>query len=178
MSRKKDIHEENITVDVGLISKEQVDDIFINTNYDETFNMLRTFALGLKLIIIGNLPCLENFVAVTNALTSGQKSWTMTMILRKIPPYFLPILITDRTDELVNIVNKISGGTLDKSDLDKMFGVIFVQTDLDCKNPTTYYLFNDGDIDGAIDELIRGVLAKPLAIYKAHTTKRFTTEQV
>lgn len=178
MSRKKDIGEENIVTDVGLISKEQVDDIFINTSYDETFNVLRTFALGLKLIIIGNLPCLENFVAVTNALTSGQKSWTMTMILRKIPPYFLPILITDRTDELINVVNKISGGSLDKSDLDKMFGIIFVQTDFDCKNPLTYYLFNNGNIDGTIDELIRGILAKPLAIYKAHTTKRFTTEQV
>jgi hypothetical protein len=178
MPRKKDIHEEDIVSDVGLVSKEQVDDIFINTSYDETFNALRSLALGLKFIVIGNLPCLENFVAVTNALTRKQRSWTMTMILRKIPPYFLPILITDRTDELVNIVNKISGGSLDKSDIDKMFGIIFLQTDLDCKNPSTYYLFNNGDIGGTIDELIRGVLAKPLAIYKAHTTKRFTTERV
>ncbi|WP_288005839.1 hypothetical protein [Thermofilum sp.] len=178
MPRRKDIGEENIVSDVGLISKEQVDDIFINTSYDETFNALRSLVVGLKFIVIGNLPCLESFVAVTNALTREQRSWTMTMILRKIPPYFVPILITDRTDELVNIVNKISGGSLDKSDIDKMFGVIFVQTDLDCKNPTTYYLFNNGDIDGAIDELIRGVLAKPLAIYKANATKRFVTERL
>jgi hypothetical protein len=178
MSRKKDIHEEDIVSDVGLVSKEQVDDIFINTSYDDTFNALRSLALGLKFIVIGNLPCLENFVAVTNALTGKQRSWTMTMILRKIPPYFLPILITDRTDELVSIVNKISGGSLKKSDIDKMFGVIFVQTDSDCKNPTTYYFFNNGVIDEAIDGLIRGVLAKPLAIYKAHTTKRFVAERV
>ncbi|MCI4408929.1 MAG: hypothetical protein JHC26_07535 [Thermofilum sp.] len=178
MSRKKDIREENIVSDVGLISKEQVDDIFMNTNYDETFNVLRTLVLSLKFIAIGNLPCLENFVAVTNALSREQRSWTLSMILRKIPPYFLPILITDRTDELINIVNKISGDTLDKSDIDKMFGIIFIQTDFDCKKPSTYYLFNNGDIDGTIDELIRGVLAKPLAIYKAYTTKRFTTEQV
>jgi len=178
MPRKKDIGEENIASDVGLVSKEQVDDIFINTSYEDTFNALRTLALGLKFIVIGNLPCLENFVAVTNALTRGQKSWTMTMILRKIPPYFLPILITERTDELVSVVNKISGGSLDKSDLDKMFGIIFVQTDFDCKNPSTYYLFNNGDIDGTIDELVRGVLAKPLAIYKANVTKRLVTEQV
>jgi hypothetical protein len=178
MPRKKDVREEDTVSGTGLLSKEQVDDIFINTSYEDTFNTLRTLALGLKFIVIGNLPCLENFVAVTNALTRGQKSWAMTMILRKIPPYFLPMLVTERTDELVSVVNKISGGSLDKSVVDKMFGIIFVQTDSECKNPSTYYLFNNGDIDETIDELIRGVLAKPLAIYRAYATKRFVTEQV
>jgi hypothetical protein len=178
MPHKKDAREENIISDVDLISKEQVDDIFINTSYDESFNTLRTLVLSLKFLVIGNLPCLENFIAVTNALAKEPKSWSMTMILRRIPPYFMPILIADRTDELVGIINKISGDVLDKNDIDRMFGIIFVQTDLDCKNPSTYYLFNNGDIDGTIDGLIRGVLAKPLAIYKANVTKRFITERI
>jgi hypothetical protein len=173
MPRRKKGREKGIDLDAGLASKEQVNEVFMGTTYDEMFEALRTLLLSLKFLVIGNLPCIENLVAYVNAAVGGSASWTLTVIPRRVPPYFLPVAVTDKTHALIDAVNRVSGGLLSRDEADRAFGVVFIQNDLRCENPSTYFLISRGDIDAAVDTLIRGILAKPLPIYRACATERY-----
>jgi hypothetical protein len=147
-----------------LASTSRVNEVFMNMAYDEMSRMLREYLLSNKLLVVSESRCLESFVASMDYLTNGSLKWTATLLLRREPPRFLTIIILEKTDALVDALEKFFGSLLDRDDIKSMYAMLLIATEPDCKNMDVYPFFDMGDVDTNVDVLVKGFLVELHAI--------------
>ncbi|MCI4408926.1 MAG: hypothetical protein JHC26_07520 [Thermofilum sp.] len=138
----------------------RVNELFINMNYDEMSRMLREYLLNNKLLVITESRCPENFVENMNNLMHGSLKWTATLLLRREYPRFLTVIILEKSDALMNTLEKFLDSLLDRDDIKSMYAMLIIAMEPECKKMHVYPLFDMGDVDTNIDVLIRAVLVE------------------
>jgi hypothetical protein len=132
----------------------------MNITYDEMSRMLREYLLNDKLLVVSESRCLESFMANMDYLTNGSLKWTAVLLLRREPPRFLTIIILEKTDALMNALEKFLSSLLDRDDIESMYAMLLIALEPDCKYMNVYPLFDMGDVNTNIDVLIRGFLVE------------------
>jgi hypothetical protein len=133
-------------------------------SYDEMSKMLREYLLNNKLLVVSDSLCLEDFVERMDKLTNGSLKWTATLLLRREFPRFLTVIILEKTDALIDALEKCLGSVLDRDDIKSLYAMLLIAMEPECKKVNVHPLFDMGDVDTNIDILIRGFLVELHAV--------------
>jgi hypothetical protein len=161
-----------------LVPVAQVNEVLVNTTYDGLLKILREYLLSNRLFVVGDLPCLENFVTTMDILTNDSLKWTAMLLLRRKTPLFLPILVVEKTDALMDAFEKFFHPPLDRGEMESIYTMFLIATEPYCRKSKESVLFGTGDVETKVDLLIRGYLAKRIPIYTAFSTRKIAEEPV
>lgn len=119
----------------------------------------------------------ENIIEQKNQ-TNNPLKWTAMLLLRRKTPFFLPILIVDKTDALMDALKKFFQLPLDRGEMESIYVMFIITADPGCRKSEGGMLSGTEDAETKVDFLIRGYLAKRIPIYTAFSTRKIAEKPV